>query len=169
MLVIFFSYFINENIEVFIYVSVDIITIHNRVHYFVSILWPSILIFSVFSTDILCELCNLLDVCLRSTRFFLFLRLSSLTSFVPTDHMFRWPTGYMIFPASSLDMCKLPVSLVRDPNLRGMLANSLPRVVFVNTSCKLYLQTCCLQMGPSQVVDRRSNSLLRLELTIIHV
>lgn len=84
---------------IFLYVFISTNTVYNGVHYFVSTI--------TFGTDILYELRSLLDVCLRSTRFFLFLGLFCLVSSVPIDHVSRWSEGHIVLSVSSLGMCEL--------------------------------------------------------------
>lgn len=77
---------------------VGIIIVHNGPHYFVSVLWFSILIFFILiSIDILCELHSLLDARSRSTRSILLLGLMSLVSFILVGHMSGWPAGMWSF------------------------------------------------------------------------
>lgn len=124
---------------VFIHVSTATITTHNRAHYFVLVLGPMALTFTVFGDDIHWASVGLLDVCLQSKRSFFILGLTPLTSLIPASYRRGSLVGLAI-PSTNIAcnliparlMRALQVSFLRELSLR---ASSIPARSTANYLC----------------------------------
>lgn len=101
-------------------------------------LWSLVLTFPISSIDILCDLRNLLDACLRSTQSFLFLELMCLVSSLHVGHMFGWLARHTILSKSSLGMCELPASSLFDSS-QTPLCEPCSRTLLASYICELVI------------------------------